>query len=86
MPRGRPKSTGPMTTMISIRIPKDVKAELDKAAEESDRTVTDYVIHAVKTAMGRKPVEVVLLVRTQSILDTIVFGESPSLPAEKEES
>jgi predicted HicB family RNase H-like nuclease len=38
---------------LTIRIPKKLKAELFKAAAASDRSVTHYVVHALKLLLAK---------------------------------
>ena len=36
---------------LTIRIPKNLKKDVERAATASDRTITHYVIHALKGQM-----------------------------------
>jgi predicted HicB family RNase H-like nuclease len=38
---------------LTIRIPKDLKRALAKAAKADDRSVTSYVVHAIKEQLQR---------------------------------
>lgn len=38
---------------LTIRIPVDLKRELLKAAKRDDRSVTSFVVHAIKKALGK---------------------------------
>ena len=38
----------PESDTLTIRIPKDIKKQIKKAAKEDDRSVTSFVVHAVR--------------------------------------
>jgi uncharacterized protein (DUF1778 family) len=40
------------TATLTIRIPADLKLDLEKAAVADDRTVTSYVVHALRAALA----------------------------------
>ncbi len=42
------------TKPITLRIPTDLKKQVEKAAKADDRTVTSFVVRALRVALGEK--------------------------------
>lgn len=51
--RTRDRLSEPSDATLMIRIPKSFKKKIKMAAAEDDRSLTSYVVHALKAQMAR---------------------------------